>query len=98
MTAEKKYCASPWRGLHLNFEGQVQTCCSGHPIVLGKNHTGSIESVLQGEAIKEVRSSIKKGILHPKYCFNCIDSENAGFASEREWHNNISPDFDCTTA
>ena len=98
MTAEKKYCASPWRGLHLNFEGQVQTCCSGHPIVLGKNHTGSIESVLQGEAIKEVRSSIKKGILHPKYCFNCIDNENAGFASEREWHNNISPDFDCTTA
>jgi len=98
MQLEKKYCASPWRGLHLNFEGQVQTCCAAHPAVLGKNHKGSIESVLQSDAIKEVRASIKQGILHEKYCNGCIKRENAGFASERDWHNNISPDFDCKTA
>ena len=95
---EKKYCASPWRGLHLNFEGQVQTCCAAHPAVLGKNHKGSIEDVLQSDAIKEVRQSIKNGILHPKYCLGCIKREDAGFGSERDWHNNISPEFDCSTA
>lgn len=98
MQLEKKYCASPWRGLHLNFEGQVQTCCAAHPAVLGKNHKGSIEDVLQSDAIKEVRASIKQGILHEKYCDGCIKRENAGFTSERDWHNNISPEFDCSTA
>ena len=106
MELVKKYCASPWRGLHLNFEGQIQTCCAAHPNMLSPRNDDdtlikvnrSIESVLQGEVIKEIRSTIKKGILHPKYCYNCIKNENAGFASEREWHNNISPDFDCTTA
>ena len=106
MEPKKKYCASPWRGLHLNFEGQVQTCCAAHPNMLSprnddntlKKVNRSIEEVLQSDAIKEVRASIKQGILHPKYCSNCINSEDAGFPSERDWHNNISPDFDCTTA
>lgn len=106
MELEKKYCASPWRGLHLNFEGHIKTCCAASPTVLGSYNKDnafnedkrSIEEVLQSDKIKEVRASIKQGILHPQYCRNCIESEDAGFASEREWHNIISPDFDCTTA
>ena len=103
---EKKYCASPWRGLHLNFEGHIKTCCAGHPTVLAKHNDDdtfaddnrTIEEVLQSDAIKEVRKSIKKGILHPKYCRNCIENEKAGFPTERDWHNNISPNFDCSRA
>jgi organic radical activating enzyme len=103
---EKKYCASPWRGLHLNFEGNIKTCCAAHPTVLGSYDNNnklaqdnrSIDQILQSDAMKEVRASIKQGILHPKYCLNCINNENAGFGSERSWHNNISPDFDCATA
>lgn len=106
MEIEKKYCASPWRGLHLNFEGHVKTCCAGHPTMLSKHNDDNtladddrtIEEVLQSDAIKEVRASIKQGILHPKYCEGCIKREDAGFGSERDWHNNISPDFDCSTA
>ena len=106
MEIEKKYCASPWRGLHLNFEGQVQTCCAANPNVLSNRNDDNtlvedgrtIEEVLQSHEIKEVRASIKQGILHPKYCQGCIKREDLGFGSERDWHNNISPDFDCSTA
>ena len=92
---ETKYCASPWRGLHLNFEGHVKTCCAGGALA---DPDRTIEQILQSDAIKEVRASIKKGILHPKYCRGCITREDAGFDSERDWHNKLSPDFDCSTA
>ena len=98
MEPVKKYCASPWRGLHLNFEGQVQTCCAANPNMLGKKREESIESILNSKVLQQVRDSIKLGKLHPKYCEGCIIREDAGFSSERDWHNNISPDFDCTTA
>ena len=45
MNTGKKYCAAPWRGLHLNFEGQVQTCCAANPNMLGKKREESIESI-----------------------------------------------------
>ena len=98
METAKKYCASPWRGLHLNFDGRVQTCCAADPAVLGKNNKGTIESILQGPALTEVKESIQQGVLHEIYCKGCIDREDAGFKSERDWHNNISPDFDCKNA
>jgi hypothetical protein len=98
METVKKYCAAPWRGLHLNFDGRVQTCCAADPAVLGKNNKGTIESILQGPALTEVKESIKQGVLHELYCKGCIDREDAGFESERDWHNNISPDFDCKNA
>ena len=80
---KKKYCASPWRGLHLNFEGQIKTCCASDPNMLSPRDDNNkviednrtIENVMQSDIIKEVRASIKQGILHPKYCRNCIDNE-----------------------
>ena len=84
MNKEKKYCTAPWRGLHLNFDGRVQTCCAADPAVLGKNNKGTIESILQGPALTEVKESIKQGVLHELYCKGCIDREDAGFESERE--------------
>jgi hypothetical protein len=98
METVKKYCAAPWRGLHLNYDGLVQTCCAADTTVLGKNNKGTIESILQGPKLTEVKESIKQGVLHELYCKNCIDREDAGFGSERDWHNNISPDFDCKNA
>ena len=98
METVKKYCAAPWRGLHLNFDGRVQTCCAADPAVLGQNNKGTIESILQGPALTEVKKSIKQGVLHKLYCKGCIVREDAGFESERDWHNNISPDFDCKNA
>ena len=103
MKTEKKYCASPWRGLHLNFEGQIKTCCAG--LINSKDlmlddlsTTKSIESVLQNAKFKEIKESIKQGKLHHEYCVNCIQREDAGGRSERDWHNNINKDFDVQTA
>jgi len=98
MNKEKKYCVAPWRSLHLNFEGQVKTCCAGNPNMLGTHSSGTIESILQSSKLKEIKQSIQKGVLHEKYCKICIRKEDVGFSSERDWHNNISPDFDVLNA
>jgi len=98
MDKEKKYCAAPWRSLHLNFEGQIKTCCAGNPNMLGKLSDGSIESILQSTKLKEIKESIQKGVLHEEYCENCIRREDAGGRSERDWHNNLNEDFNITTA
>lgn len=98
MEQEKKYCAAPWRSLHLNFEGQVKTCCAGNPNILGDHSSGSIESILNSNKLKEIKESIRNGVLPEKYCENCIRRENITGVSEREWHNNVSKDFDVANA
>ena len=98
MEQEKKYCAAPWRSLHLNFEGQIKTCCAGNPNMLGNHDTGPIEDILQSAKLKEIKTSIRNGILHPKYCEGCIRRENITGESERQWHNNVSEHFDVANA
>jgi len=98
MNKEKKYCAAPWRSLHLNFEGQVKTCCAGNPNMLGTHSSGTIESILQSPKLKEIKQSIQKGVLHEEYCEGCIRREDITGESERQWHNNVSEDFDVANA
>jgi MoaA/NifB/PqqE/SkfB family radical SAM enzyme len=90
------YCAAPWRGLHINPRGDVKTCCAGDPNMLGNLNTHSIEEILHGPVMQEIRQSIQRGEPHA-YCYNCVQAERYG-RSERDWHNNVSPEFDCTTA
>jgi len=94
---EKRYCAAPWRGLHINFRGDVKTCCAGDPNMLGDLNTSSLENIIHGDRMQEIRSSIQQGILHPEYCYNCIQAERNG-SSERDWHNSVNPEFDPITA
>jgi MoaA/NifB/PqqE/SkfB family radical SAM enzyme len=90
------YCAAPWRGLHINPRGDVKTCCAGDPNMLGNLNEQSIESILHGSVMQEIRQSIKQGKPHA-YCYNCVQAERYG-RSERDWHNNVSPEFDPATA
>lgn len=90
------FCAAPWRGLHINPRGDVKTCCAGDPNMLGNLNEQSIEQILHGPVMQEIRQSIRNGQPH-EYCYNCVQAERYG-RSEREWHNNVSPEFDCTTA
>jgi MoaA/NifB/PqqE/SkfB family radical SAM enzyme len=90
------YCAAPWRGLHINPRGDVKTCCAGDPNMLGNLNEQSIESILFGPKMIEIRQSIKEGKPHA-YCYNCVQAERYG-RSERDWHNSISPEFDPRTA
>jgi MoaA/NifB/PqqE/SkfB family radical SAM enzyme len=88
-------CAAPWRGLHINPRGDVKTCCAGDPNMLGNLNIQTIEEILHGPVMQEVRQTIRSGQLHKKYCYNCIQAERYG-RSERDWHNNVSPEFDAT--
>ena len=90
------YCAAPWRGLHINPRGDVKTCCAGDPNMLGNLNTQTIEEILHGPVMQEIRQSISQGKPHA-YCYNCVKSERYG-RSERNWHNDVSPEFDPKTA
>jgi MoaA/NifB/PqqE/SkfB family radical SAM enzyme len=90
------YCAAPWRGLHINPRGDVKTCCAGDPNMLGNLNSQSIEQILHSDVMKEIRQSIQRGEPHA-YCYNCVQAERYG-RSERDWHNNVSPEFDPVTA
>ena len=94
---EKKYCAAPWRGLHINFRGDVKTCCAGDPNMLGDLNNKSLREIIHSTKMQEIRASIKQGDLHPEYCYNCIQAERNG-SSERDWHNSVNPEFDAQAA
>jgi MoaA/NifB/PqqE/SkfB family radical SAM enzyme len=94
---EPKYCAAPWRGLHINFRGDVKTCCAGDPNMLGDLNHHSMNDILQGDRLRDIRRTIQSGRLHPEYCSNCIKAERYG-RSERHWHNDVNQDFDPSTA
>jgi len=94
----KTYCASPWRGLHINPRGDVKTCCAGNPNMLGNLNTNTIEQILNGPVLREIQDTLRQGIMHKQYCSGCINREAKGGDSERSWHNGINEDFDPTTA
>ena len=87
------YCAAPWRGLHINVRGDVKTCCAGNPNMLGNLNSQSIEEILDGDTLKEIRKSLRQGIPHQKYCDGCIKRERRGGDSERSWHNQVNENF-----
>jgi MoaA/NifB/PqqE/SkfB family radical SAM enzyme len=92
----KFYCAAPWRGLHVNPNGDVKTCCAGDPNMLGNLNDRSIIDILNSTNLREIRESLRQGEPH-RYCINCVQAEKYG-SSEREWHNSVNSDFDPTTA
>ena len=93
----KSYCAAPWRGLHINPRGDIKTCCAGNPNMLGNLNSSSIEQILNGDKLKEVRNALKNGEYH-EYCYGCMDRERRGGDSERSWHNRVNDDFDIDAA
>ena len=94
----KTYCASPWRGLHINPRGDVKTCCAGNPNMLGNLDTNTIEEILNGPGLREIQDTLRQGVMHEKYCSGCINREGKGGDSERSWHNRVNEDFDPVTA
>ena len=90
------YCAAPWRGLHINPRGDVKTCCAGDPNMLGNLNEHTIEQILASPAMQDIRTTIQSGNPHA-YCYNCVKAERYG-RSERNWHNDVNPDFDIAQA
>jgi MoaA/NifB/PqqE/SkfB family radical SAM enzyme len=91
------YCAAPWRGLHINPQGNVKTCCAGNPNMLGNLDANTIEEILNTDLMAKIRASLAQGQPH-EYCSNCVQAERFGADSERAWHNSVNPNFDYATA
>jgi hypothetical protein len=64
--------------------------------MLGNLNSQSIEQILHSDVMQQIRQSIQRGEPHA-YCYNCVQAERYG-RSERDWHNNVSPEFDPVTA
>jgi radical SAM protein with 4Fe4S-binding SPASM domain len=94
---DKFYCAAPWRGLHINPRGDVKTCCAGDPNMLGNLNDQTIEQILNGPELTQIRETMARGETHT-YCSNCVKAERYGADSERQWHNNSNPDINYATA
>jgi radical SAM protein with 4Fe4S-binding SPASM domain len=91
------YCAAPWRGLHINPRGDVKTCCAGDPNMLGNLNDQTIEQILNGPELTQIRETMSRGETHA-YCSNCVKAERYGADSERQWHNRSNPDIDYAIA
>lgn len=65
--------------------------------MLGNLNSNSINEVLNNATMAEVRASLAQGKPH-EYCSNCVQAERFGADSERQWHNNVNPGFDYSTA
>ena len=87
------YCAAPWRGLHIQVDGGISTCCAGG-FKLGNINNDTIESALSSDKIKAVRESIKNGHLPKDYCGTCINAKTKGLRNEQDWHNSCNEDFE----
>jgi radical SAM protein with 4Fe4S-binding SPASM domain len=73
----KFYCAAPWRGLHINPRGDVKTCCAGDPNMLGNLNDQTIEQILNGPELTQIRETMSRGETHA-YCSNCVKAERYG--------------------
>lgn len=85
------YCAAPWRGLHINLDGDIRLCCAGQPGSFGNVKTDALICLTESGYLREIRDSIKRGVLHPEYCAACVDSLGRG---EREWFLETHDDID----
>jgi len=65
--------------------------------MLGNLNSQSIEQILNSRLMAEIRTDLAHGQAH-SYCSNCVQAERFGADSERQWHNNVNPDFDYVTA
>lgn len=93
----KKICAAPWRGLHIQVDGGISTCCAGG-MKFGNINTDTIEHALANNKLKEIRATIKSGELHKEYCGSCINKSENKISSEKDWHNSLNEDFDIDSA
>ncbi len=87
------FCAAPWRGLHVQVDGGISTCCAGG-FKLGNINTDTIESALSSEQAKQIRESMKQGKLPEDYCKLCINAKKDGLYNEQDWHNSLNEDFE----
>lgn len=96
---ESIYCGLAFGGISLNFRGGITPCCAISPDFFQKetyDHTKTIdENINNSKKIKELRSSLARGIWHPA-CALCKNNENSGGESMRTIWNKFIPNAPIT--
>ena len=83
------FCSAPWTSLFIDTNGDVKPCCaSTYP--LGNVNNDSIDDVLSGEVIKDVRQQLLSG-EKPEHCRSCYESEQVSGSSTRDYFNENVP-------
>ena len=70
-------------------------CChqrGSNPTILGNVKEDSVDDIFNGEKMKKLRKDMLNGILPADTCHKCINYENLGIKSPRQWafHNEYS--------
>lgn len=76
------FCPAPWTHICLELGGLTRTCTYGRT-VLGNSRDQSVEDILKGNVLQDIKQSIANGEWNPN-CVYCKDSEQVGGRSERE--------------
>jgi uncharacterized Fe-S cluster-containing radical SAM superfamily protein len=87
----KTYCAAPWRGLHINLDGDIRLCCAGEQCSFGNIKTDKLDCLTKSQYLREIRCDVNSGKLHATYCQACSGQIGRG---EREWFLENHPDID----
>lgn len=90
MNNSKTFCLHPFTGLATREDGAVKVCCRSAPI--GWIQQQSLESIWNGDAMKEVRRQVLNNI-RPEVCKPCFELEDQGVESLRQRHiNGVIPE------
>lgn len=90
------FCAAPWRGLHVQVDGNISVCCAGSQS-FGNINNDSIESALQHPRLQEIRKQVINGTLPDNFCSGCKHLVKSNISCEMHWHNSLNTDIDKKT-
>lgn len=81
------FCVLPWVHFYLSTDGNVLPCCiSDRNTPLGNLKNLSVESVFNGNKMKQVRKNMLNGHKSPE-CKNCYKKEENNLTSKRQTSN-----------
>lgn len=84
ISSSATFCPCPWTSLNIDQTGRVLPCLNSHvrDLALGNIHQQTIQQVLQGQELRNLKTAIANGQWH-ELCTNCRINEQQTGASAR---------------
>jgi len=89
ISSSPTFCAEPWTTLNISQSGQVLPCFHSYGWSNGQQHSlgnikqESVQSIISGPVLTDLRQTIAQGGWHP-FCRQCQQHEAAGLTSARQ--------------
>lgn len=81
------FCVLPWIHLYVGTDGNMLPCClADQQFPVGNIQEQSIDTIMKSDQFNQIRSNMLNG-LRSKECSRCYQQEDAGIASQRQYHN-----------